>query len=155
MIRLFVGFGVLIAWSILMGVIAPRIPDRYFDRSGCTVGAAEARVAEVLGVRWWKRYLPDAGGWCSRDGRKDAHIRTDRAALQRFVIETRRAECVHWGSLAITPTFFLWSPPATALLIVVTGLVANLPCLIALRYNRRRVLQVLARYPDASGPDAR
>lgn len=145
MIRFFIGIGVFIAWSVLIGVIAPRIPAAWFVRDRCRVTAGECRVWEAFGVRWWKRYLPDAGGWFSKDGRKDGNIRNSQAALQRFVVETRRAELVHWCSLAIVPTFFLWCPLPAALFLLAAGLVANGPCLIALRYNRRRVVEVLDR----------
>jgi len=144
-LTLVVGSVVLIGWSVCIGIVAPRLPVRWFERSGCGVSGTEARFEEALGVRYWKRFLPDAGGWFSKDGRKDDHIRNSAEALRRFAAETRRAELVHWCSLAIVPTFFLWCPRWVAGVLAGIGLLVNAPCLLALRYNRRRVILVLHR----------
>lgn len=148
MIALAVAIGAWVAWALIVGVIAPRLPARWFAGSGCSVTATEAHIDEVLGVRAWKRLLPDAGGWFKKGARKDGYIRTNQAALQRFVIENRRAEWVHGIVLAAAPVFFITSPLWVAVSVVVVGVLVNVPCLIALRYNRRRVTLVLRRDAD-------
>ena len=55
--------------------------------------------------------------------------------LERFVVETRRAEATHWLVLAAGPFFVLWNPWGLALVMVAYAVVANVPCLLIQRYN--------------------
>jgi glycosyl-4,4'-diaponeurosporenoate acyltransferase len=71
------------------------------------------------------------------------------ADLRRLVAETRRAELVHWVIPAIVPVFVVWNPPTLTAAMVAYAVVANLPCLVVQRYNRGRLLRVLA------GPERR
>jgi len=64
--------------------------------------------------------------------------------LERFVVETRRAELGHWLAAAAGPFFVLWNPWPAAVALVVYGLAANLPCIAIQRYNRLRAERVLA-----------
>jgi glycosyl-4,4'-diaponeurosporenoate acyltransferase len=43
------------------------------------------------------------------------------------------------------PIFALWNPAALMAAMVAYAVVANLPCLVVQRYNRGRLLRVLAR----------
>jgi glycosyl-4,4'-diaponeurosporenoate acyltransferase len=78
-----------------------------------------------------------AGGFAKRDLR--------RGDLDRYLLETRRAEYTHWAILAAAPLFLLWNPPAVWLLMVAYAVVANVPCLLIQRYNRARLLRILGR----------
>ena len=69
----------------------------------------------------------------------------DAASLQRFVVETRRAEYGHWAAMACGPLFVLWNPPLVAALMVGYGIAVNLPFIAIQRYNRARVARVLDR----------
>jgi glycosyl-4,4'-diaponeurosporenoate acyltransferase len=46
---------------------------------------------------------------------------------------------------AALPFFALWNPPAIFVGNVVYAVVANLPCLIVARFNRARVMKLIAR----------
>ena len=71
-------------------------------------------------------------------------VRTrDRAVLEQFVIETRRAEWTHWTIMMITPVFLVWNWWWVELLMIAYALTANLPCLLVQRYNRARLLRLL------------
>jgi glycosyl-4,4'-diaponeurosporenoate acyltransferase len=71
-------------------------------------------------------------------------VSRDPNSLQRLVIETRRAELVHWILWAAGLLTPLWlpTPAVTGNLLFATGF--NLPCLLLQRYNRRRLLRLLA-----------
>ena len=58
------------------------------------------------------------------------------AYLAQFLLETRRAEWAHWCMLGCLPIFFLWNPPWACLVMTAYALAANLPCILAQRYNR-------------------
>ena len=69
----------------------------------------------------------------------------DRAGLELFVRETRRAELGHWWAMACGPLFVLWNPPLPATLLVAYGVGINLPFIAIQRYNRIRTRSVIAR----------
>ena len=73
----------------------------------------------------------------------------DATGLQRFAIETRRAELGHWLAAAASPFFVLWNPPLAAALMLVYGFGVNLPFIAIQRYNRMRVERVLHRFDRA------
>jgi glycosyl-4,4'-diaponeurosporenoate acyltransferase len=98
-----------------------------------------------LRIRSWKDKLPEKGD-LFRGGFSKRHL-VDRSTphLERFVIETRRAEMVHWSNLAAGPVFLIWCPPLLGGCMIVFGVVAHLPFITIQRYNRERLLAILGR----------
>jgi glycosyl-4,4'-diaponeurosporenoate acyltransferase len=103
---------------------------------------------EWMGVKKWKDLLPD-GARLSKKGFTKKQL-TSRAPeyLKRFVLETCRAELCHWLVLAAVPLFFIWNPWQIAIFMLPYTLAANMPCIIAQRYNRPRMLRVLRNRTD-------
>lgn len=138
------------AWSACVGWWAWRRPVarlatdgrltrlRPFERDG-------AFWERRFGVRRWKDRLPEAGDLFPGGYSKRAVQHHDRAGLERFVAETRRAELTHWFIPAATPVFAVWNPLPLFVAMVGYAAVANLPCLVVQRYNRARLLAILAR----------
>jgi glycosyl-4,4'-diaponeurosporenoate acyltransferase len=113
------------------------IAERGFERSG--------RLYERFGIRAWKDRLPEAGALFAGGVSKRRIPGRDTTSLQRFMVETRRAEYGHWAALACGPLFVLWNPPLVAALMIGYGITVNLPFIAIQRYNRARVGRVLAR----------
>jgi glycosyl-4,4'-diaponeurosporenoate acyltransferase len=88
-----------------------------------------------LAIRKWKSLLPDGAPWLGDSAKKKVSGR-DRSHLARFLLETRRAELAHWCMLGCLPLFFLWNPPWACMVMTAYALAANLPCILAQRYNR-------------------
>lgn len=99
----------------------------------------KGRVYErVFRIKKWKRLLPDGGALFGGYAKK--HLQDFSAqSLDTFLIESRRAELTHW--LAILPfwVFGLFAPFAVVPIMLAYALAANLPCIIAQRYNRPRI----------------
>ncbi len=104
---------------------------------------------ERLRIRRWKDRLPNAGGAKTSIGSRST------SDLQRFVVETRRAEWVHWVIVAIVPLFALWNPAVAMPLVLAVALGFNLPCILVQRYNRSRLQRVLLRRAPATGRGSR
>ncbi|MFZ4515295.1 MAG: hypothetical protein ACOYN3_03205 [Acidimicrobiia bacterium] len=134
-------------WCVGAGIVGAQLPSRWFTRAYCPPCTATTRVALLLGVRHWKRWLPDAGGWFG-PARKDAHVRP--GSLSTFVIECRRAIVVHWTAMLIVPFMVLWNPQWIVAAVAGFALLVNGPCLVALTYNRDRAIAALLRYPVAA-----
>lgn len=90
-------------------------------------------------VRRWKDRLPDGAAWFEGGVAKKHLPGRTPAALSAFARETWRGELCHWTVIAMTPLFFLWNPWWADGVMVVYALAANLPCIIAQRYNRARI----------------
>jgi glycosyl-4,4'-diaponeurosporenoate acyltransferase len=135
-------------WSLLVGALANQLPERLLvwrdgERSDHG-GEACLRIYERwLGIRVWKRWIPDAGHALPGGIRKASLARRDPLALQRLSLETRRAELVHWALWPAWMVTALWLPPAGVLINLVFATLFNLPCVLLQRYNRLRLGETL------------
>jgi glycosyl-4,4'-diaponeurosporenoate acyltransferase len=130
-------------------VLAQVMPDRLFaaDRGLYRTRAweREGHVWQTLfRVRSWKQKLPDGALIMGRGYVKRTLQSSDSCEMDRFILESRRAELAHLCGLMPAVLFFLWNPPAAGWLMILYAIVANFPCLIAQRYNRPRFQKILA-----------
>jgi glycosyl-4,4'-diaponeurosporenoate acyltransferase len=135
-------------WSTGCGFALHRLPARRLAHDGwlTRIRAVErgGRTYERLGIRRWKGRLPEAGGLFA-GGFDKRHLRNGSVRhLERFRVETRRAELTHWWVMALGPCFALWNRGPLALVMLAYAVVANLPCIMIQRYNRARLDRVLA-----------
>jgi glycosyl-4,4'-diaponeurosporenoate acyltransferase len=93
-------------------------------------------------IRKWKQMLPDGAPWLGGFSKKQLPAR-DPGYLMQFLIETRRAEVAHWCMLACFPIFFLWNPPWACCVMCAYAVAANLPCIVAQRYNRMAIKRLV------------
>lgn len=137
-----------LGWSFAVGAWQSRRPAAVFV-PGC-LGRIRAwerhgRWYRRVGVHRWKDRLPEAGTWFG--GLSKRHLPpADDGGLGRFAQECLRAERTHAWIMAALPAFLLWNPWAGMAINLVYALAANLPCLVAARYNRARIEPYLARH---------
>lgn len=106
---------------------------------------AGGRLYDALAIRRWKDRLPEAGALFAGGVSKRHLPPAAEGGLERFVVETRRAELGHWLALLPGPLAVLWNPPVGAVAMVAYGVLANLPFIAVQRFNRQRAQRVLAR----------
>jgi glycosyl-4,4'-diaponeurosporenoate acyltransferase len=144
-------------WSASVGFATHQLPVRVLTRDGWLLrlrpSERDGRLYRALRIKRWKDRLPEAGALFAGGFSKRSVRGRDPAFLERFVIETRRAEITHWWVMVAGPFFFLWNPPALAVVMVLYALGANVPCLLVQRYNRARLLRVLAHGSRIPGRD--
>ena len=129
-----------LAWLFL------RLPVRWFERQPSTPpGRGDFFYEHILFIKSWKSRLPDAARWFGGGFAKGALAGKNPGYLRRFVVETRRGELCHWLAIASTPLFLIWNPWWGGLVNLGYALAANLPCILAQRYNRARLLKLLSR----------
>lgn len=136
--------------ALLVGLLANHLPPPWLGwgekRPRAPAPHRRARApAGPPGIRIWKHWIPDAGGALPGGVRKATLVRRDPAALRRLVLETRRAELVHWALWPAGLLTALWLPPAGVLINVVFATLFNLPCVLLQRFNRARLRHCLAR----------
>lgn len=140
-IRVALAIGWWVGLSIVVGWVASRLRPRGVALVGTFLATrsleGDGHGYERLGVRRWKRLLPDAGG---AFGGRRKRLFGPRGTGGREVLarEVDRAEAVHWCLVVVqwVPAFWLgplwWLGPAYAI-----G--ANLPFIVVLRYVRARL----------------
>jgi glycosyl-4,4'-diaponeurosporenoate acyltransferase len=137
------------ALQLTIAAIAVRIDARHFGRDSPLYRTHPAEIAfyrRVLRIRRWKSLLPDGAPWVGGAFRKKRLAARDSAYFRQFLLETRRGEAAHWLMLACFPIFFLFNPPWARAVIAVYALAANLPCILAQRYNRAVAERILDRH---------
>lgn len=139
----------LAGWPVIQIGLAwmfTRMPAAWFKPGDLMRWERSGRFYEqVLGIKRWKDRLPDAARWFSGGFGKRALARTDAGYLRSFVRETWRGELCHWSALGCAPLFFLWNPLWADLVMLSYAVAANVPCILAQRYNRGRFHRLLAR----------
>jgi glycosyl-4,4'-diaponeurosporenoate acyltransferase len=122
------------------------MPVKWFESAAAHSWEQSGRFYErILGIKCWKDWLPDAARWFSGGFAKASMAGVDPPYLRRFISETWRGELCHWFAIGCAPVFFLWNPWWADLVMVGYALLANLPCILAQRYNRLRLRRLLAR----------
>ena len=94
-------------------------------------------------IRQWKDKLPDGTVIAKKGFDKSRLAQQQKDYLEKFVIETRRAELTHWLLMVPAPFFFLWNPAWAGWVMIVYALLANCPFIMIQRYNRPRLERVL------------
>jgi glycosyl-4,4'-diaponeurosporenoate acyltransferase len=136
-------------WPVIQMTLAwafTAMPSRWFPAPAPFHWERSGKVYEQwFGIKRWKDRLPDAAAWFSQGFAKGHLDRADEAHLRRFAQETWRGELCHWVAMACAPIFYLWNPLWACIVMTTYALLANLPCILAQRYNRARFCRVLGR----------
>jgi len=142
-----------LAWGVFhsaTGYAAHRLDERRLSQDGWLLRPRRFETAGRWYRRWlrvhrWKDKVPEAGGLFRGGVSKRQLPGRDIAGLQLFVRETRRAELAHWWAMWCGPVFVLWNPPLAAVLLIIYGVLVNLPFIAIQRYNRFRILALTER----------
>jgi glycosyl-4,4'-diaponeurosporenoate acyltransferase len=97
----------------------------------------------IFKIKSWKELLPDGAALFKKGFRKKRIVSLNNDYLNQFIFETCRAELVHWLVILFAPIFFIWNPCWAGIVMIIYAFLANLPCIIAQRYNRIRFLRIL------------
>lgn len=107
----------------------------------------------VFHVKNWKPLVWDAGRVFQKDFKKDHVDATNPMTLERWIIETCRAEWCHWVTFILIVPLFSFNPPGMSFFWLIYDSVLNLAPIIVQRYNRprlMRMLQHLAKHPPVA-----
>ena len=141
----------IIGWPVihlLLAWIFLRLPSHLFQNRGVPTFRFEVALYErLLFIKRWKHLLPDGAAWFRGGFPKQQLRRRDAAYRERFMRECTRSEVAHWAMLAAGPIFWLWNPPWALCVMLVYGVVANVPCIVTQRYNRIRLSAIAAARP--------
>lgn len=100
---------------------------------------------KVLNIRAWKKWIPDGATIFNEGFKKKNLSSTQKAYIETFILETRRAEFTHVLQILPCVVFFVFNVWWVALIMVVYALTFNLPLIWLQRYNRLRFTRLLSR----------
>ena len=152
LLRIGVDIAIVVGWSLLVGLTAPRWPRRWLDRDRGPLrltGADTVARYRSWGVPRLTTALPEGGAWFGGVA-KDRLPGTDAVALEAYLVEVRRAEWVHLLSLLAAIPVLVVGPWWLGLAFAVVVVAVNVPFLLVLRYNRVRLTGILRRARDRS-----
>lgn len=134
-------------WTALVGYVAQRTPDARFATDDVITRAQPferegAWYRDTLQIERWKTRLPEVGA--AFGGFEKRSVGSgDREVMERFMVETRRAEHAHWGMAAGVVLTLLWNPWWAAPANVAVAAGSNVPCIAVQRYNRVRLRRAI------------
>ena len=143
----------IIAWTVIQFGLAWGFTQLAAERFNAHGFGARSKRWERAGnfyerffaIKRWKDKLPDASRMF-RGGFAKANLQTASPEyLERFLRETWRGELVHWMALLAVPLFCIWNPWWGVLINAAVAVALNVPCILALRYNRARFQRLLAK----------
>ena len=141
------------AWLVIhlgVSLSTARMRPGSFDPQSCLyrqrMWERDGRIYKaVLKVKKWKRFLPDGAAVFRGVFRKKRLRNRDAEYMHRFIRETCRGELTHWVILFFSLVFFIWNDWWIGLIMVAYGCAANMPCIVAQRYNRIRLERLYER----------
>lgn len=138
-------------FQISAAIICNHLPDKYFSPSSIvyktrTWERSGQIYNQIFRIRKWKKFLPDGGAVIKGGYKKKSMADFSSDNLNKFLVESCRAELTHL--LAITPfwVFGFFVPPQVILIMLLYAIAVNVPCIIAQRYNRPKILMILKKF---------
>lgn len=135
---------VILLIELPSGYLINFIPARWFKFHGLFKEYSfEAKLYEIIKVKKWKKYLPE-GAKVMKNAFDKQHLeKKEEAYYVRFTQELCRAEVLHWFHLLLL--LLVFSSSSYWIYIYIYVVVSNVPCIIAQRYNRPRLLNIIKR----------
>jgi glycosyl-4,4'-diaponeurosporenoate acyltransferase len=142
----------VVAWTgvaVCSGYVVHRLPGRLFERDAWLFRRRDWErdgrfYVTTLGIRRWKRFLPEAGDAFEGGFNKATLADLHDDHLRTHVRETRRAELGHWLIILAGPLFAVRNRWYDVVAMQFIAVALSIPCIAAQRYNRIRLQRVLA-----------
>ncbi len=137
--------------SLISAIICHLIPYRFYSAKNPLFKQRfwefDGRIYEkILFIKLWKDKVPEAGEMIKINPFNKKRLKSrDKVYIQRFIVETCRAELVHLSIMAFYPFAFIFNPTFGDYIMAILGIITNLPCITIQRYNRIRFLKLLER----------
>lgn len=135
-------------FQVLSATICYKLPDYFFNYNSFlfrpkTLEKNGEIYKSLFKIHKWKKFLPDGAAIIKFGYKKRNMTDFSKQNLNQFLTESCRAELGHL--LSITPfwVFGFFLPPISIPIMFVYALIINIPCILAQRYNRPRILKLL------------
>lgn len=141
----------VVLWLVIhltIAYIATALPERLINVNSKLYGEMKWEKGgkiydDLFRIRRWKELLPDGSALFKKGFRKKRMVSMNKEYVEKFILEICRAELTHWIVILFSPLFFIWNPWWAGLIMIVYAFAANMPCILAQRYNRIRFRKIL------------
>lgn len=140
--ELMLGLVVVVGGSVAIGATAPRWPATWLRRDSGPLRLTRfdrPALYERLGVRGLRRRFPEAGALFGGVSKNRAPDAADPDAVGAYLVEVRRAEWVHWLSMACWLPLPLFQRTWLAAALLVPTAAVNGTAQLILRHNKARL----------------
>lgn len=142
-----------ILWFILHMIcvyICHKAPDRFYNPGFnlFTIKSYEKNgkiYEDRFKIKAWKNILPDGGSINSYGFEKRRIANRSVAYFEKFIIETKRAELIHWTGILTSTIFLLIYDFPLNILIYLIAIIIDIPFIMIQRYNRPRLIRLVQR----------
>lgn len=142
-----------ILWPIFQALgayVSHKIPDRFLSYSLFLYRAHRWEkngeiYKQIFKVDKWKTYLPESSSLIKGSYNKKKIDNFSKDSLDKFLLESCRAEMTHWLGILPFWIFGLFTPARVVGYMFIYAMAVNLPCIIVQRYNRPRIIKLLAK----------
>ncbi|SHH87732.1 UDP-N-acetylglucosamine:LPS N-acetylglucosamine transferase [Sporobacter termitidis DSM 10068] len=143
---------VFILFSIVNTILSLKVPPKLLDYRRWLYKAkkweANGTVYQrIFKVKRWKDALPELSDFIKTIFPRKRIAAFDKNHMQKYLLESCRAELTHWGIILSSFLFGIWNDFIKTALMVLLAIGLNLPYVIIQRYNRPRLIKFIA-YSD-------
>ena len=140
-------FAVWLAIHLGAGLFVARVPIADFNPDSWLYKTrrweSDGKIYQrAFRIKSWKHRLPDGAAILKSSFGMKRLQNADPGYLRTFTRETCRAELIHWLILVFSPIFFLWNDWRIGIVMIIYGVITNVPCILSQRFNRVRLRNV-------------
>ena len=133
--------------GILSHIIGENLPRKYFRYDSFPYRAYSWEndgkfYNRVLGIRTWRKYLPDKSKTVKSMYRKELGNNFSEGHLKKLIQESCVAEFVHIMLILVTPVISFFMDGKSAVFSGIAFAVLNVPFILIQRYNRPKLVKL-------------
>ena len=149
---------VFFLFSILNTVLSLKVPPAFLDYRGRLYKERKWEEGgevyqRLLKVKRWKDSLPELSDFIRTIFPRKRIASHDKENLQKYLLESCRAELTHWGIILSSFLFGFWNDCIETAAMILIALGLNLPYVVIQRYNRPRIIRLLVYIDRKKSPE--
>lgn len=142
--------GIFLISSIIVTLISTKLPDRYYNYRNWIYKERKWEkngefYQQMFKVKRWKKYMPEIADFINSVFSKKSIKEFDNAYIEKYLLESCRAEFAHWCIIFSSGMFLFYAGPAAFIYMFLIAILINVPFIIIQRYNRPRILHIMKR----------
>jgi glycosyl-4,4'-diaponeurosporenoate acyltransferase len=96
-------------------------------------------------VKRWKDHMPEIADFIKSAFTKKSIKEFDNAYIEKFLLESCRAEFAHWCIIFSSVIFLFYEGTSVFIYMFLIAILIDLPFIIIQRYNRPRIIRIMNR----------
>ena len=136
--------------SIIVTLISTKLPDRYYNYRNWIYKERKLEknvefYQQMFKVKRWKKHMPEIADFINSVFSKKSIKEFDNAYIEKYLLESCRAEFAHWCIIFSSVMFLFYAGTAAFIYMFLISVLIDVPFIIIQRYNRPRILHIMKR----------